>query len=111
MNSIRASLVFEPILGSVGPLRVRVATMQQIESRFRQAPGLFVGTAISSRSHREMESFRRARVVRIILGPIDGGLTEEIRRGAERLKHCELACRECLRRPQEFWRRDWLRFG
>src|SRR5438045_2286762 len=58
-----------------------------------------------------MESLRRARVVRILLCPIDRSLTEEIRRRAQCLKRCELACSRCLRRFQEFRRRDWLRFG
>src|SRR2546430_6057187 len=98
-------LSFEPILCVVCPGRVGISTMKQIKRRFGPAAGVLVCATVTRRSYRQVERLRRARIVRVLLGPIDRHAAEIIWCAAERLKGSKLARSDRLTCFEKF-RRD-----
>ena len=57
--------VAEPVRRLLRPLAVGIAPVQQVEGAVREIARVFIGAAIARGAHRQVESFRHARVLRM----------------------------------------------
>src|ERR1017187_1697965 len=59
--------LIEPVRRLLGPVRIGIQAVQQIEGTVREIAGLFVGAAIARGADRQVEGFGNARVLRMCL--------------------------------------------